>query len=330
MFKVCVAGHVCADLMPELPPGIGMVPGQLYDVGPLTIRPGGCVTNTGYVLAELGINPRTAGVIGDDDLGRVVVRELGALGLPVDGIRVVDGQSTSYSIVLEPVGMDRSFWHHTGASNAFDGTHVELDRIDLLHVGYPPLLPGLLPGGGRPLVDLFERARVAGITTSLDMAVVDRNSEIGRLDWHTIVRNALKNVDIFTPSVDDLTAALETGPTSTRSAVVALAGRMLDEGAALVMLSAGEDGLLIRGGDVDRLRRGGRVLAAVAEEWAEVNLWVEPRELESVYSTTGAGDAATAGLIAGLVNGWSPQRSGELAVLVASQRIQNVPISAAP
>jgi Sugar kinases, ribokinase family len=328
VFNISVAGHVCADLVPELPVGVGMVPGQLYDVGPLTIRPGGCVANTGFVLAQLGINARTAGLVGDDDLGRIVIRELGRLGLDVENILMSPGTTTSYSIVLEPAGMNRSFWHHTGASNGFDGTHVDLTDVDLLHVGYPPLLPGLLPDDARPLVDLLGRARRAEVTTSLDMAVVDRSSSIGKLDWYSIMKNTLQHVDVFTPSIDDLTSALEIGPTSTQRAVTTLAERMLADGVGVVMLSAGEDGLLIRTSDAARLRRGGRVLSALSDEWSDVSIWVEAREIDSIFTTNGAGDAASAAFLFGLINGLAPDRTGALATLVASQWIQKLPIDA--
>jgi sugar/nucleoside kinase (ribokinase family) len=317
---------VCADLTPELPLGVGMIPGQLYHVGPMSIRPGGCVANTGVVLARLGVQTRTSGVVGDDDLGRVVVRKLNEMGLSTQNVLTSAGTTTSYSIVLEPAGMNRSFWHHTGASETFDGSHVDLDGVDLLHVGYPPLLPGLLPNDAQPLVALLERARTAGITTSLDMAVVDRNSKVGRLDWHAILRRTLPLVDVFTPSIDDLTSALEIGPVPTANAAATLADSLISDGVAVVMLSAGEDGLLIRTASEDRLRVGGRVLQALARTWADATIWTQALPIPSIVTTNGAGDAASAALLYGMVKGYAPQETAEMAALVASQWIQNVPL----
>lgn len=295
-------------------------------MGPLLIRPGGCLANTGVVLSQLGVTCRTSGVVGDDDLGRIVVRDLGRLGMDVANIVAVPGATTSYSIVIEPAGVNRSFWHHTGANDGFDGSSVDLTGVDLLHVGYPPLVPGLLPDDGHPLVHLLGRAHDAGITTSLDMAVVDRSSRIGKLDWYAILKNVLPHVDVFTPSIDDLTSALEVGPASTQRAVVALADDLLDDGVAVVMLSAGEDGLLIRTADSDRLAQGGCVLSAATEDWADATIWVDAHEIDNVTTTNGAGDAASAALLFGLASGWSPQRTGELASRVASQWIQRRPV----
>jgi hypothetical protein len=40
--------------MPHLASLPSTTPGSLVDVGPLTMRPGGCVANTGVALAALG------------------------------------------------------------------------------------------------------------------------------------------------------------------------------------------------------------------------------------------------------------------------------------
>lgn len=326
MFTITVAGHVCADLTPELPLGIGMIPGQLYQVGGLSIRPGGCVANTGIVLAGLGADTRTSAIVGDDDLGRIVVRELGKLGLSTANVHTCTDGTTSYSIVLEPTGMNRSFWHHTGASEQFDGSHVDIDDTDLLHIGYPPLLAGLLPNDAKPLRALFERSRDAGVTTSLDMAVVDRTSKLGQIDWHAILRRTLPLVDVFTPSIDDLTSALEIGPVSTADAAIKVADTLIAEGVGIVMLSAGEDGLLIKTAPPDRLRKGGRVLKPLAEKWGDTTVWTPAREIPTIVTTNGAGDAASAALLYSLISGSTPQEAADAATLVASQWIQNVPL----
>lgn len=326
MRQIAVAGHICADLTPTLPPGIGTIPGQLQNVGPITIRPGGCVANTGQVLVQLGLPVRTAGLVGDDDLGQIVVRGLGELGLSTRDIHIAPGSGTSYSIVIEPPGMNRSFWHHTGASDVFDGTSIDLDNLELLHLGYPPLLPGLLTDAAKALVTLLKRIRAAGITTSLDMAVVDRSNEIGRLDWHSIMSRTLKHVDVFSPSLDDLTSTLEIGPVSSANAIVRVADQLIADGVGIVMISAGEDGLLLRTGSAERLKNGGVVLNALSNEWVDATVWAPSHAITEMVTTNGAGDAASAGLIYGLVSGLSPKETAAIASLVASQWIQNLPI----
>ena len=326
MYQIAVAGHICADLTPSLPLGIGTIPGQLQNVGPITIRPGGCVANTGQVLVQLGLPVRTAGLVGDDDLGEIVVRGLVELGLSTLDVHIAPGSSTSYSIVIEPPGMNRSFWHHTGASDVFDGTSIDLESVDLLHLGYPPLLPGLLTDTAEPLVRLLKRARAAGVTTSLDMAVVDRSNDIGRLDWHSIMSRTLKHVDVFSPSLDDLTSTLEIGPISSSEAIVGVADQLIADGVGVVMISAGEDGLLLRTGSAERLGRGGTVLSSLSDEWIDATVWAPSNAIAEIVTTNGAGDAASAGLLYGLISGLSPRSTAAAASLIASQWIQNLPI----
>lgn len=50
---ISVAGHFCVDLVPQLH-SARVEPGQLIEVGPLDVRLGGCVANTGLALRDLG------------------------------------------------------------------------------------------------------------------------------------------------------------------------------------------------------------------------------------------------------------------------------------
>lgn len=328
MYNVAVAGHICLDLTPALPLGIGMLPGNLYDIGGMTSRPGGCIVNVGVALAGLTLRPKLWGAIGEDDFGDIVLREVERLGLRTEGIIRSAEHHTSYSIVIEPAGMNRTFWHHTGANSSFDGRFIETDGTDLLHLGYPSLVPGLLAEGGAPLESVMRRARREGVTTSLDLAVVDPDSAIGRLDWHGILDRALQEVDVISPSVDDLTSALESGPVTSEQDLIALADELIAKGVAVVMVSAGEDGLLLRTADAGRLAQGGRVLQSLGAEWADASVLVQAKECDEIATTNGAGDAATAGLLYGLAAGLSPTATGDIATTVAQRWIQQRELTA--
>lgn len=327
MHNVAVAGHICLDLTPTLPLGIGMLPGHLYDIGGIVTRPGGCVVNVGLALEGLGLTPSLWGTIGADDLGDIVVREMAEMGLRTDSIHRGRTAGTSYSIVIEPAGMNRTFWHHTGANEDFDGSIVDLEGNDLLHVGYPSLVPGLLKDDGAPLERLMRRARSQGVTTSLDLAVVDPDSPTGQLDWHSMLDAALAQVDVLSPSVDDLTSALETGPVTTQDDLLVLADDLISRGVAVVMISAGEDGLLLRTAGADRFARGGRVLESLGAEWADVTTFAPAKATEEVVTTNGAGDAASAGLLYGLATGFTPAETTDLATSVARSWIQQKELS---
>src|SRR5690349_21711854 len=208
MPSAIVAGHVCVDLIPQLEalPDVG--PGELAEVGPLTAAPGGCVANTGGMLAALGADVAVAGDAGDDPLGALLETMLAARGVDTTQIRRRAGETTSYSLVLEAPGRDRAFWHHVGANAAFDGAAVDLGGTDLLHVGYPSLLPALTADGGAALAALLARAREQGAVTSLDLAVIDPASDAARLDWAHLLARLMPLVDVISPSIEDLRSGL--------------------------------------------------------------------------------------------------------------------------
>ena len=183
------------------------------------------------------------GDAGDDALGALLVELLRARGAATDQVRLRDGCSTSYSLVFEPGGEDRSFWHHVGANAEFDGTAVDLAGAGLLHVGYPSLLPALIAHGGGPLAALLERAKADGLTTSLDLAVIDPASPAARVDWPALLARVLPLVDVFSPSIDDVRTALHLDAGAEPAELRDLARRLLDLGPAIVMLTAGPAGL---------------------------------------------------------------------------------------
>lgn len=321
MFSAQVCGHLCVDLFPALTANPDLTPGALNDVGPLAVQVGGCVANTGGALAALGAPVQLVGRVGDDGLGQLLQSMLPELaGSATTRVDVRPGESTSYSLVLQPPGQDRVFFHSVGANNSFDGTDVDVSAADFLHIGYPPLLPALAADGGGPLAALLARARAAGVTTSVDMAYVDPAGPVGQLDWDAILRATLRLTDVFTPSTDDLTSALHHRIDPTPTGLRAEAARLVALGAGVVMVTAGPAGLAVRAGSAQRLRES-RVLAPLAELWADADVWVPALPCAELAMTTGAGDTATAGLIYGLLSGLPPAAAAGLAVAAAAQRI---------
>jgi sugar/nucleoside kinase (ribokinase family) len=319
--RVAVAGHLCLDLTPGITGGERIDPGHLMEVGALSVRLGGSVANTGGDLVDLGVPVDVVAAVGDDDLAvllrRMVEERTGMTPL----LRTVRGSASSYSLVFEAPGMDRTFWHHVGSNAFFDGNEVELsDEVDLVHLGYPNLLPALVSDGAAPMRELLGRLRGAGVTTSVDLAVVDPRSPTGALDWEAILRLTMSEVDVVTPSIDDLVSALteHAGPTDDDDASVErLAEMLLGWGAAVVAVSAGARGVFLCTADSARMRAGGRAFVD-PDAWVDVREWIEPYPLTRVATTTGAGDAATAGLLCGLLMGLPPRRSGSLAMACAA------------
>jgi sugar/nucleoside kinase (ribokinase family) len=320
--SVLVAGHLCIDITPELSSVPELVPGQLYEIGSAQLTLGGCVANTGLALAAAGIPTRVSGMLGDDPLGEIARRLLTEQGVDLEGIMTTSGSATSYSIVFQLPGHDRTFWHHPGANAEFTGREVSLDGVDILHLGYPPLLPALLADNAAPLLDLLREARSRQITTSLDLAVVDPRSKAAEVDWRAIFARVLPYVDIATPSIDDLTSSLGITRTPDDDLVEECAHRLIEDGCAIANVSAGARGAFSVSAGADRLAAAGPALSSVRSAWSSTAEWVPAATPRRVVNTTGAGDAATAGLLYGLAQGTGIRRAARLAARFAATSIE--------
>ena len=317
MMDVQVVGHVCVDLAPEVLAPPGMSPGVLEEVGPARVTVGGAVGNVARAVHGLGKRVAVAATVGDDDLGRLCAMALerdlpGAVHLSET---VTSG--TSYSVVVQPPGADRTIWHHTGANDEFDG-RCDLVGASYVHFGYPTLAPGMTAGGGRPTVDLFERARAAGSATSLDLSYCASNSPLRDYDWWGYFTRVLPVTDVFCPSWDDVTSALGIPATFDRDRVEEYAAAFLGLGAAVVLITAGEHGSYVRAGSVDRL---GRLVEAIGDRvaaWAGESSWIAPAPVRRFVNTNGAGDTFKAAfLLASLDGGSAIQAARHAADVVA-------------
>jgi sugar/nucleoside kinase (ribokinase family) len=321
MNRVVVAGHLCVDLAPRAR-ALSLEPGLLTEVGPLDVSLGGSVANTGRALVALGHEVTLAARVGADDLGRIATEHLGRTGL-LGAPTTTPGASTSYSIVLEPDGADRSFWHHVGANAMFDGTEASVDA-DVVHLGYPSLLPALCENDGAALRAFLSRARRTGAVTSVDLAVVDPSSPV---DWRSVLATAMPLIDVITPSADDLRSALG----DARATAPELVELLLGWGAGVVVVSDGARGLSLGAADADRLRASGDALACLADEWAHARVQQPANTLRKHVTTNGAGDAATAGVLSGILRGDSSAAAAARAVRVAAAVIEgDAPASASP
>jgi sugar/nucleoside kinase (ribokinase family) len=320
--SVLVAGHLCIDITPELSRIPELVPGQLYEVGAAQLTLGGCVANTGLALAAAAVPTRVCATVGNDPLGEVARRLLAEQEVDMTDVTTTTGAATSYTIVLQLSGHDRTFWHHPGANAAFTGREVNLDGVDILHLGYPPLLPALLDNDAAPLLNLLKEARSRQITTSLDLAVVDRGSRVAAMDWRRIFSRIMPYVDIATPSIDDLTSALSIARTPDGELVEECAHRLVDDGCAVAVVSAGARGAYAVSADPERLAAAGPALSSVRSKWCSTAEWTPAAAPRHVVNTTGAGDAASAGLLYGLAHGAGIRRATRLAARFAAASIE--------
>lgn len=326
---IVVAGHICLDVIPALTSALGVRPGGLEGIGPSVVSTGGPVGNVGFALHRLGVAVRLVAKIGDDMFGRellaILRRRDEAL---VQGMVVVPGETTSYSIIVNPPGIDRTVLHCAGANDTFGVADVPLDRLRgarILHFGYPPIMRRLYSDGGAELSALFAAARDRGLVVSLDMCVPDPRSAAGGVDWAAFLARVLPAVDVFCPSIDELGTMLRLpshGPVSLHG-VRAIAARMLAMGPAVFALKMGDQGLYLR------TASGGAALEHLCGRLAlDVGAWRDREVLapcfraRRVAGTTGSGDSTIAGLLTALLRRVDPVAAATAANAVGACSVE--------
>ena len=341
---VVVAGHICLDIIPEFPETgqleAMLTPGKLTQVGRSVLATGGTVSNAGLSLHRLGEATRLMGKVGDDLFGRAILDILAERDEALaEGMIVAAGESTSYTVILSPPGVDRMFLHCPGANDTYRAADIDYDALAgarLFHFGYPPLMHHMYADGGVELAGLLAKVKGRGLTVSLDMAQPDATSPAGQADWRALLERVLPSVDVFLPSIEEITFMIdrerfdriEAGASGNFLSQVdgamlsELSQTLLDFGAAVVVLKLGDQGLYVRTtSDAARLAAAGPCFADAGTDWLGREL-LAPCFAANVVGTTGAGDATIAGFLAGLLHGLSAVETLTSAVAVGACSVE--------
>ena len=336
-----VAGHICLDLIPAFRPEESrslreiIRPGTLVHVGGAAVSTGGAVSNTGLAAIRLGLQTRLMGKIGDDFFGRGILEVLRNQGAD-DGMLVVPGEESSYTIVIATPGADRMFLHNPGANDTFAADDVHLDVVRsarLFHFGYPPLMRRFFEQEGRELEALMRAAHQIGATTSLDTSLPDPHAPAGRAPWPAILERALPCVDLFLPSAEELLLMLDRDAyldiasagdalgRITTVRIASMAERCLGMGAALVLVKCGTRGLYLRTATAARLRSAGAAAPGDVSEWADREVWALPYRVDRFAGATGSGDCCIAGFLAAFLRGCGVEEALHYAAAAGAQNV---------
>jgi sugar/nucleoside kinase (ribokinase family) len=274
---VTLGAHVLDILgryVTHIPEGQGSV---LLDE--IRLAPAGSAAGTAVGLAKLGLEVATAGAVGEDALGDVLIRALNGYGVDTAHVVRKPGVQTSASILpIRPNG-DRPALHAIGANAVYSIDDVPWALIESaahLHLGGNDSIRGLGRDGA---AQILRRARDGGATTSMDIL-----SE-GSPKLLAILKPCLPLVDWFMPNADQACKL-----TDSRTPEEA-ASRLLDLGVGGVVLTMGGDGSLLATGR-ERVHLAAHDIAVV--------------------DTSGCGDAYCAGFIRSLRLGWPPSECMKL------------------
>jgi sugar/nucleoside kinase (ribokinase family) len=262
MHAVCMGVHVLDVLVrpvEEIPEGQG---GQLVEE--IKITAAGSAGGAALTLAKLGAEVRSAGAIGTDAVGEMLVGLLERSGIDTSLLVRRDDVQTSASVLpIRPSG-ERPAFHVVGANATYGPGDVPWDRLadaTHLHLGGPEFM------GGDAAAQVLGRARERGIVTSADILAP---GEPGILEW---IGPALAELDYLLPN-DEQVQGL-TGEDDLERACRAL----IERGVGCVVATRGAQGALVVDAD------GAEAVPAFAVE---------------VVDTTGCGDAFSAGFLRGL------------------------------
>ncbi|MEA2450064.1 MAG: hypothetical protein QOG63_1996 [Thermoleophilaceae bacterium] len=262
MTVICMGVHVLDVLVrpvERIPEGQG---GELVEE--IRITAAGSAGGTALTLAKLGATTRSAGAIGTDPVGDMLLALLERSGIDTSLLVRRDDVQTSASVLpIRPNG-DRPAFHVVGANATYGPDDAPWDDIAAathLHLGGPEFM------GGESAAKILSRARSEGATTSADILAP---GEPGLLEW---IADALPELDYLLPNREQVLAF--TGEDD----VVAGARKLIERGVSCVVATCGAEGAVIVDADSDE-----RVPAFEID----------------VVDTTGCGDAFSAGFLRGL------------------------------
>jgi len=275
--------------------------GALSTIRSLQHGIGGSSANVLTDLRSLGFGaPMVAlGCIGDDQYGRLVLDHCEAHGIDASMIRVLPGESTSYTDVMTTADSGRrTFFHDRGANAQFVPRHVDMEQVVALnprifHLGYLLLLDGMDVADdehGTVAAGLLADVQSRGIQTSVDVVseAVDRFAEI--------VGPSLKYVDHCI--VNEYEVERITGIKARDSNEAIIRPALIEAARALLAMGVSRTAVV-------HCPEGGQWIDSTGAE-----VWMPSLHLPEgmVVSSVGAGDAFCAGALYGIHEGWPPER----------------------
>lgn len=264
--------------------------GSLAHVSEAHVGIGGSETNVAVSLSRLGVAATWIGRVGDDSLGRRVVREVRGEG--VDVRATVDSDAATGLMLKEITGSGtaRVYYYRAGSAGSRlapkDVPPGAVESARLVHLtGITPLLSD---SARQTCLSVVRRARAAGVRVSVD---VNYRSTLASGEAAEMLAELTEEADLVFGSPEEI-SRLVGGGIAERSEAVPAAATDEIRSLAHALDPAGKREIVVkRGADGAVAFRGGRLVEAAGHQ-------------VDVVDTVGAGDAFVAGYLSGDVQGW--------------------------
>ncbi len=282
MHAVALGVHVVDTLVrpvEEIPAGQG---GALVEE--IRITAAGTAGGTAVTLAKLGAEVSSAGAIGTDALGDVLIELLGRPGVDTSLlVRREEAQTSASVLPIRPDG-SRPAFHVVGANATYSSADAPWEAIEAathLHLGAPEFM------GGEEAAKILSFAREHGTVTSADLLAPGEQAQ-AILDW---IAPLFPHLDYFLPNDEQVLGLTGAGD------VAAGCRSLLERGVGCVAATCGADGALVADGS----------------EAHQVDAFAV-----DVVDTTGCGDAFSAGFLRGIGLGRDRREAAVLGCAVAA------------
>ena len=261
MIEVCVVGELNLDLILYGLPKDLAVDRELLASG-MSVTLGSSSAIFAHNLCALGTQVGFISKIGSDVLGKMAAERLTTAGVDTTRIKQTSGKTSTGLTVVLPHTQHRYILTYPGTMFEMQCSDIDMDYVRAarhLHLSSFFLHRALRPR----ILNLFQQAKAAGLTTSLDT-----NDDPENL-WEQDLLEVLKYVDIFLPNDREAKKIARTEDLS--RALNLLAGL-----SKVVVVKRGSGSAICRSGD---------------EQWS-----LAPPSVE-VVDDIGAGDSFDAGFI---------------------------------
>lgn len=300
---VVVVGSLNADL--TVPVATLPRPGETVPGGELQVLPGGKSANQAAAAARTGATVRLVGAVGRDAHGDLLLDALAGAGVGTSAVARV-GTATGTAVILHDDAGENVIVVSPGANGRVDVALVDAARESFTSAG----AVGLCLEIGVPAVARAAAlARQAGATSVLNVSPLPAR----------IPGDLLRAVDVLVVNEHELAAVVAPGATGADGAPAGTA-----EAAAAGVEADPADALV----ELTRRYGVGRAVVTLGARGAVVRedgtSTVVPAVGVDAVDTTGAGDAFTGALLAGLASGLTLVASARLATLVAATSTMRV------